>query len=118
MQEDEWNKYSQISSLEKSYVEKRKELMKDDEIVSHEPILGSHDQVLTREEVEQVTKQLLGNMISITKRKIDQNVKGQELTVDLASEKFKVLISKQQQPNSLPPSRKSATTSRKSATTS
>ena len=95
--------------MEKSYAEKRKELAEGNEIVSCDPILESHDQVLTREEVEQVTKQLLGNIIDTTKRNIEQNIKGQELTVDLASEKIKVLTNRQQ-PNSLPPSRKSVNT--------
>ena len=108
MQEDEWNKLSQITSLEESFAEKRKELAEANE-VSCEPILESHGQVLTREEVEKVTKQLLGNIIDITKRNIEQNIKGQELTVDLTSEKIKVLTNKQQ-PNSLPPSRKSVNT--------
>lgn len=108
MQEDDWNKLMQLSNLEKSYADKRKELTKAD--VSHEPIQGSYDQLLTREEMEQVTKQLLGNIIVTTKRKIEQSIKGQELTVDFASEKIKVLTNRQQ-PNSLPPSRKSVNTS-------
>lgn len=110
MQEDDWNRFIQINSLEKTYAEKREQLAKANPIVSHEPILGSHDQLLTREEVEKVTKQLLGNVIDMTKRRIEQNIKGQELTVDLVSEKIKVLTNKQQS-NSLPPSRKSVNAS-------
>lgn len=110
MLEDDWSKLSLISSLEKNYAEKRKQLAKDDHIASHDPLLGSHDQPLTREEVEQVTKKLLGDIIDTTKRKIGHNIKGQQLTVDLVSEKIKVLTNKQQ-PNSLPPSRKSFSTS-------
>ena len=108
MQEDEWNRLSQINSLEKSYAEKRRELAERNEIVSHDAILGSHDQVLTREEVEQVTKQLLGNIIDTTKRKIERNMTEQQLTVELASEKIQVLANRQ--PTSLPPSRKSVNT--------
>jgi len=106
MQEDDWNKLSLINSLERSYAEKRKQLAINDQIVSHDPLLGSHDQPLTREEVEQVTRKLLGDIIDRAKRKIEQNIKGQELTVDLVSEKIKALTNKQQS-NSLPPSRKS-----------
>ena len=95
--------------MEKSYAEKRKELEEANETVSCDPILESYDQMLTREEVDQVTKQLLGNIIDTTKKNIEQSIKGQELTVDLASEKMKVLTNKQQ-PNSLPPSRKSVNT--------
>lgn len=109
MQEDDWNRLSQINGLEKSYAEKRKELEEANRTVSCDPILESCDQVLTRKEVDQVTKQLLGNIIDMTKRNIEQNIKGQELTIDLASEKIKVLTNRQQ-PNSLPPSRKSVNT--------
>ena len=108
MQESEWDKTVQLSSLEKSYAEKRKELTKND--ASHEPIQGSPDQLLTRDEVELVTQRYLGNIIDTTKRKIEQNIKGQELNVDFVSEKIKILANKQQ-PNSLPPSRKSLNTS-------
>ena len=108
MQEDEWNKLSQIDSLEKNYAEKRRELVEQNDIVSHDAILESYDQVLTREEVEQVTKQLLGNIIDTTRSKIERNIKEQQLTVELASEKIQVLANRQ--PTSLPPSRKSVNT--------
>lgn len=116
MQEDEWHKVMQLSSLEKVYAEKRSKLTTADISDEQQPIEGSHDQLLTREEVGQVTRQLLGNIIERTKRKIEQNIKGQELTVNFASEKIKILTNKQQPDDSLPPSQKSINTpSRKSA---
>lgn len=115
MQEDEWHKAMQLSSLEKVYAEKRSELTTADVSDEQQPVEGSHDQLLTREEVGQVTRQLLGNIIERTKRKIEQNIKGQELTVNFASEKIKILTNKQPD-DSLPPSQKSINTpSRKSA---
>lgn len=108
MQETDWERTVQLSSLEKSYAEKHNELTKTD--ASHEPIQGSPDQLLTREEVGLVTQRYLGNMIDTTKRKIEQNIKGQELNVDFVSEKIKILTNKQLN-DSLPPSRKSLNTS-------
>lgn len=107
MQEEDWNRLSQISSLEESYAEKRKELTTAAiQNMSHESMPGSHDQKLKRDEVDQVTKQLLGNMIDMAKKKIELNMKGQQLTVDLVTDKIKILTNRQQG-NSLPPSQKS-----------
>lgn len=94
MQESDWDKAMQLSELEKCYAEKRRELAKSNE--SHEPIQGSPDQLLTREEVELVTQRYLGNRIDTAKRKIEQNITGQELNVDFVSEKIRILTNKQQ----------------------
>jgi len=77
--------------------------------------LGSHDQLLTRQEVEEVTRQLLGNMMSITTGTIHRNIKEQELTVDMVAEKYQVLKGTTgDDPNSNTPSRTSRRSTRAS----
>ena len=113
---DRWNKQQQIQQIEQSYQEKRKQLQDQESCNlpgSHDQPLGPHDQPLTRQEVEKVARQLLGNMMGVTTGTIHRSIKEQELTVDMVAEKYQVLKGTTgDDPNSGAPSRRSTRASK------
>lgn len=120
MQEDQWNKRQQLQQIEKNYQCKKKQLYNQESC--DQPLglcvqpLGSHDQPLTRQEVEEVTRQLLGNMISTTTGAVHRSIQEQELTVDMVTEKYQVIkgttTGDEQPSSSSAPSRKSTRASK------